>query len=293
MFEPIWFVLKVICIFYYTRVRSQCGFCILGRYALDEAFTRETWCIHMWDMTNPSVRHDSSTRDTWPIHMWNMTQSHVTRDSSICESWRMRTWDMTRLYVGHDSFISETWLAYMWHMTHPSAKHDALTCDSRLLHMWVMTHSPARHDSFTFWTRLIHMCDMPHSYWRVHKCVSLPSMSAFWRSHVSRTNKLYLLNTHTYMSYTWKFRGTRVCPRCRHFEGVKCHTRMSNIYWYTYKHITYLSVQRYARLSLTSAFWSCVTYKWVIYTYTLSYILHTWACRGARVCPRCRRAVPL
>ena len=172
------------------------------------------------------VGHDSIISETWLACMRHMTPSYASHEAFTLETRCIHIWDMPRLFLGHDSFISETWLAYMWHMTHPSAKHEALTCDTRLLHMWVMTHSPARHDSFTFWTRLIHMCDMPNSYWRVQKCVSLPSMSAFWRSHVSHTNKPYILihmhtryiliHIHTFYII---FRGTRVCPWYQHFEA--------------------------------------------------------------------------
>ena len=48
-------------------------------------------------------RHDPFTCLTWPIHMWDMTHPYVRHDSSIGES--RYTWDATHSLVRHDWFI--------------------------------------------------------------------------------------------------------------------------------------------------------------------------------------------
>ena len=59
--------------------------------------------IHMWDMTHPYVRYEAFTCETYRMHMCNMTRSYVWYGSFIRR---------------HYSLIYETWYIHMCDMTH-------------------------------------------------------------------------------------------------------------------------------------------------------------------------------
>ena len=75
-------------------------------YARHDAFTSETWRIHMWGMAHWYARNCIFIGESWFIHTWCMTHSYVRHDALIC----------THSYVRHDTFISEAWR--IWHGTH-------------------------------------------------------------------------------------------------------------------------------------------------------------------------------
>jgi len=163
---------------------------------------RVTWLIHVSDMTNTCVWHDTQKwllgprphcilqvrvwHDSLMCAAWRDTLSYVTfrksdlylvallwkmisnirHDSLTCAAWR-DTWSSWP-----DSFLCMTWPLPMCHVPHSYVWHASFLCITWLRPMCDMPHSYAWHDfflwvaclSFMCITRLIHGCDIPHSY---------------------------------------------------------------------------------------------------------------------------------
>jgi len=63
-----------------TNIKTTYEWQLSSKYAI---LMFVPWLIHMWDMTPPCVRHDSSICETWLIHTRDMTHPYVRHDTSI------------------------------------------------------------------------------------------------------------------------------------------------------------------------------------------------------------------
>ena len=166
-----------------------------------ESFTCVTWLIYTWDMTHPSVRHDSSICEAYGVatisrllkiirlfcRIPSLLQGSFAKETYNFKEPTNRSHPIAHSYVRHDSFVCETWLMHMWDMNHSYVRHDSSICETWLIHMWDMTHSCDRHDSSILtlslqrrsslmWLNscdsfmcvmgpigLLHMCDVTHT----------------------------------------------------------------------------------------------------------------------------------
>jgi len=111
-------------------------------------------------------------RETWLIHMCDMTHSYEWLDSFICVTWLIHMSDLTHSYVWHDSFIWVTWLIHECDMTHPcltSHNNSPFVFSTaknswKQKHMGYTTHLYLWHYSFIWVTCLIDMCET----WLIH-----------------------------------------------------------------------------------------------------------------------------
>ena len=67
------------------------------------------WMSHEWYALIRQISNTLTHDVINLIHMCDMTQSYVWHDSFICVTWRIHMCDMTHSYVWHDSFICATW----------------------------------------------------------------------------------------------------------------------------------------------------------------------------------------
>jgi len=146
------------------------------------------WIFHVWDMTRPHVRHDSSIcvypafrRVTRPIHMRDMILSHVRYDSFICATWLIHMCDMTDSHMRHDIFVC------VYTANPPGAQHDSYTCATWLIHMCNMAHTHVQHDAYT---RVPWFMRASHRFLdrlSVLQCVAACCCSAFHDSYPTKS----------------------------------------------------------------------------------------------------------
>jgi len=258
-------------------------------YVRHDSFIRETWLIHMWNMTHVYVcnwvspcillmcLHVWYTRETWLIHMWDMTHSYVRHASFIGVTWLIHMWNMTYSYVWHDSFICETWLIHIWDMIHSYVRHDSFICETCRIHMWDMTHSYVRHGSFTCETWLIYMCAI--GYLRVSSEWAYTCIQSLQGLVISEL-KLQKCNSFTkWLMRVWY--GSSIT-----YEWVMSHIWMSHVshmnhMWdmtHSYMRVWYSSSMRDASLSRQN--WSkqnLMRIDWLIFIARHdSFICETW-----------------
>ena len=162
-----------------------------------------TWLIHICDMSQSYVWHDSwISYMAHKLFMCNITHSYVRNDSSTCMTWPIHMCDMTRSYMWHDPFICVT---YFWRlMGRISWISSSISfwcnrflytyvlwniCMRDMTHLCVcaMTRAYVWHDLFICVTRLIHVRNMTHFYYTwdtTHSCVTWLIRCATWLNHM-------------------------------------------------------------------------------------------------------------
>jgi len=157
--------------------------CMTHTYACYDLFICVVWLIHMWDMIQSDVWHNSFICVIWLIYSGDMTHSNVWHDSFVCATWLIDLWDKTHLIrdtihsewieshsnlllhifqVWHDPLICVTWLIYTSH----------------IYHVW--------HDSFIRVTCFIHRCEIAHHICDMHHIYSDTGISCLISSSVTR-----------------------------------------------------------------------------------------------------------
>jgi len=115
--------------------------------------------MHMCEISDLFVRHDSFICGLWLIHTHDMTHIYLTS----CEE------EFVHVYVWNDWMIYVPWLIRMWSMTHSFIRVTrliyALLHAKRSLFMYIceMTYLYVCHDSFLRGPWLIPTCDMTHT----------------------------------------------------------------------------------------------------------------------------------
>jgi len=116
------------------------------------------WLLHTYNKTRLCVWHDAFTCETWHIHMREMTYSYA-GVYMLRDCFNVSMCDLTHFYVKYD-FVFGQWQGVRWLFGHwySYAWHDSYRCAKRLIHVCDMKICV---------TWLIHMCDMNYSYvWR-------------------------------------------------------------------------------------------------------------------------------
>ena len=169
-------------------------------YLWHESSIRETWLIHVCDMTHPCVWHDSYTgvrqagSRCGVFRSWRAPTYYCgwPPGAPISHSWLIHTWGtwLVHMYI------------YMWDMTRSCTRvfqickpptyyccrppgltsiiRDSFVCRTWLVHMRDMTHSYVRQDSFISETWLVHMWDMTRSYTHVFPRSWAPAYYCGW-----------------------------------------------------------------------------------------------------------------
>jgi len=171
-----------------TWLNHMCD--VTHSYVWHDSDTRGIWLIHLcatWLIyINGSSRLRQSTSApsvTWRIHMSNMTQSHVFHDSFICAIWRRNTSDMTNSCVGNNSLIRLTGRIHSCYKTHlyiwrayPLVWHDSLICVTWLIELLAPRAAQlAKHELYTETQR--HRDRNRHTLTHTHTCQCLTQHS--------------------------------------------------------------------------------------------------------------------
>jgi len=155
----------------FIRDTQRIHTCVLGMPIW--AIASVTWLIHMCDMTQSYVWHDSFTCVTWLIHICDMTHHMCDMTHShVCQDW---------CNLRRDSFIYVTWLIYMCDMAHSYVCYQQLillthstvmtkTSENSFykrvtLHIHMFDMTPFYCDDKHVGELVLHVSDMTHSYW--------------------------------------------------------------------------------------------------------------------------------
>jgi len=116
MYIRIWYFIYV-CVFSYVYMYIRIWYIIYVRVYIYKNIMsmRVIWLIHMCDMTQSHVWHDSFihvlfTCVTWLLHTRFATHSYWWCGSRICVTWLIHICDMIHSYVRRGSCIFVTWL---------------------------------------------------------------------------------------------------------------------------------------------------------------------------------------
>jgi len=273
-----------------------------------------TWLIHIGNMTNSHVWHDSFIWATWLIHVCDMTHSYGQHDQFICVTWLIHIGNMTNSHVWHDSFIWATWLIHTCDMTHSYVWHDSFRSRMRThlvlpncglneeagrwlweilagacvfihichmtLHACEMTNSYAWFDLFT---GLIHMCEETHS-WLIHTYKWVMShVHMSYATHVREMTYSYVW-LDSFIRVRWLIRGSfvRMKESCHTYKWVTSHIRMShvthmNVWWFIHIVVTHSNVCEVTRSWLihTNDNECGMSHSWFIYT-SFWWMSHEW-----------------
>jgi len=124
----------------FTCEKVTCATWLIPATLNSSAIKRVPWLIHMCDMTNSHVRHDSFTRTTRLFHICARTHPHVRHDSYTCAIWltlKSNMMHITRLVPATSSSSARvTWLIHMHDMTHSCVRH-----------VWFSWATSCQHDS--------------------------------------------------------------------------------------------------------------------------------------------------
>ena len=171
-----------------------------------DAFIRGKWLIHMWDMTDWYIGHDSLTCVTILNHsaIWRHNHRLTCFACITCGTWLVHTWDITHsyvlfdvtttdlpalpaLHVGHDSFTRGACTVYMWDMTHSCVGHNSFIChirrhDHRLacfasIACVTWLDSYVEHDWFVDVGRVSFICQIRRRDYRLARDASIACMT--------------------------------------------------------------------------------------------------------------------
>ena len=201
----------------------KCSVGMNHTFASYHSFSCVPWLLHIYDMTQSNLWHDSFMFVTLHTHTCHMTHSLVSHDSFFGVAWLILLCAMTYSYVWHDSFICVTCLLYMCAIAHSDVWHASFFCVTWPIILCAMTHSYVWHDSFLCVTWLLHTCPITHAYvW--HDSF----FGVIWLILLRATNHSYVWHD-SFMCVTWLIYVCDMTHLCVWHDSFMCATHDSFI----------------------------------------------------------------